>query len=166
MFAQALKALPLFKDLKMDQLKLLQPLIDPIAAQKDQLIFDQGEVAKYIYIVVKGEVLVRYKAYDGPVIPVSRVGPGGVFGWSAALGRSAYTSGAVCAKDSLIYRIDGGALRKICEQDSEAGTAILDRLASVIAERPKNTHGHIMTILASGTDCPEEYQTRMDKNGG
>ncbi len=166
MFIQTLRTLPLFKGLKLDQLELLQPLIDPVNGKKDQLIFDQGEVAKYIYIVVKGEVLVRYKAYDGPVITVARVGPGGVFGWSAALGRPEYTSGAVCEEDSQFYRISGNALRQICEKDPDAGTAILDHLASVIAERPSNTHEPIMTMLVSGSDSTGECQKRMAKNGG
>lgn len=164
MFIQTLRTLSIFKDLKLEQLALIQPLIDLISAKKDQIVFDQGEAARYIYIVVQGGVQVRYKAYDGPVITVARVGPGGVFGWSAALGRSAYTSGAVCEEDSQIYRISGSALRQICEQDPESGTAILDRLASVIAEGPSNTHGHVMTMLASGADSTGECQKRMGKN--
>lgn len=166
MVTQTLQTLPLFKDLAREQLKLLQPLITPISLKTDQVIFEQGEVAKYLYIVVKGEVVVRYKAYDGPIITVARVSPGGVVGWSAALGREVYTSAAICVQDCTIYRISGNALRQLCEQHAEAGAAILDRLASVISEGPSDTHGHIMNMLASGTDTSGACQKRMAKNGG
>ncbi len=73
-----------------------------------------------------------------------------VFGWSAALGRGRYTSGAVCQEQSEALVISGAALRRLCEVDPETGVLILERLAEVIAERLQATHAQVLAMLHQG----------------
>jgi NTE family protein len=114
------------------------------------VIFEQGDLAEYLYLVVEGEVLVRFKPDDGPALTVARVRPQGVVGWSAALGSPEYTSSAVCSEDSQMLRVRGEDLRELCEKYPEAGTLVLERLAAVIAERLRNTHDYVMAMLEQG----------------
>ncbi len=51
-----------------------------------KFIFEQGQLARSFYVIHSGEVLIQYKPYDGPMIDVTRIGSGQVFGWSAAWG--------------------------------------------------------------------------------
>jgi CRP-like cAMP-binding protein len=152
MFIQDLTQLPLFQDMSTSQIAQLEPLMEVCDYSKDTLVFEQGDPAQYLYIVRHGLVLVQYRAYDGPVISVARVGPGGIFGWSSALGRTCYTSEAVCIRDTLVYRIRGKSLQTLREQYPETGEMILDRLAAVIAERLNSTHTQILEILTQGMD--------------
>jgi CRP-like cAMP-binding protein len=127
------------------------------------VIFEQGASAKYLYILQVGEVLVRFKPYDGPALTVARILPQGVFGWSAALGRDAYTSAAVTALPSEAYRIRASDLRTLCERVPDTGAIFLDRLAGVIAERLQNTHSEILTMLNQGIDRNGECSKRIFK---
>lgn len=160
MFIQDLGHLSLFQDLTPSQVAQLQPLMEVCDYSKDAIVFEQGDPAQYLYIVYRGEILVRYKAYDGPIITVARVCPGGVFGWSAALGRPAYTSGAICVQDSQVFRISGKALQRLCDQSPETGGKVLDRLAAAIAERLDSTHNQILGILTQGIDGQSENQKK------
>jgi CRP-like cAMP-binding protein len=81
---------------------------------------------------------------------LTHIQPGGVFGWSAAMGNPTYTSGAVCALDSEILRIRGADLRKLCEKNPELGKLILDRLSAIIAERQQSQQGRVNSMLANG----------------
>ncbi len=131
-------------------LKLLAPYFTPQSFNANSVIFEQGGKADYLYLVVRGEVLIQYKPDDGPLMLVTRVQPGGVFGWSAAMGNPAYTSSASCSLDSRIVRIRGVDLRMLCDEYPQAGKVILERLAAVIAERKQSQQGRVTTMLANG----------------
>ena len=140
----------LFQGLSPAQRSLLRPLFIPFDAYGGTVLFEQGDHAESLFLVVSGEVIIRYKPEDGPAICLARVHPGGVFGWSAALGRQAYTSGAECSIYSEILRIRSEDLRNLCEQYPETGELILERLSCVIAERLQDTNGQVLDLLKQG----------------
>ena len=72
---------------------------------------------------------------------------GDVFGWSAALGRQDYTSCALTNSACELVFIKGKDLRALCTSQPEIGVVILERLATVIAERLKNTHSQVVDLL-------------------
>src|SRR5512137_1375264 len=127
--------LAFFVGLGPKEIQLLAPYFAPQKWVAGTVIFEQDDYAEYLYLVVSGEVTIHYKPHDGPVMTVTRVQCGGIFGWSAAMNNPAYTSGAACSLDSEVLRIRGIDLRMLCEKHPELGKIILDRLASVIAER-------------------------------
>jgi CRP-like cAMP-binding protein len=147
MFRQGYAQLSIFADLDGDQINQLSQFIEECRFPKDYVIFEQNHAADRLYILLSGEVVVRYKPYDGPSLLVARIEPGGVFGWSAALRRDAYTSGAQAAEDSTVCCINGADLAVICRTYPETGKIFIERLASVIAERLRSTHSQVLKIL-------------------
>jgi CRP-like cAMP-binding protein len=83
-----------------------------------------------------------------------------VVGWSAAIGSRFYTSKAICTTFTQLLRVRGTDLRKLCETHPETGGLILDRLATVIAERLHSTHDLVMTLLKMG------MHSAIDQPGG
>lgn len=149
--------LPLFDGFTPDQRELVRPLFTPVDCYSGTVLFEQGDPADYLYLVVVGEVVIRYKPEDGPEILVARVRPWGIVGWSAALGSHAYTSGAICEEYTQMLRLYGKDLRNLCEQNPETGILILERLATVIAQRLSNTHEHVMELLRQGLGTNSNY---------
>ena len=115
-----------------------------------EVLFHQDAFADRLYLLVSGRVEIRFKPYDGEALTVSLIEPGGVFGWSAALGRSSYTSSAVCTADGHALSIRGRDLRRICIDHPATGVILLERLAEVIALRLTSTHDHVMELLRQG----------------
>lgn len=142
--------LPFFDGLTTTQRDRLRPLFIPCDCYTDSILFNQGDLAEHLYIVVVGEITIIHKPDDGPPINITRVRPGGVVGWSAVLGNREYTSSAVCSGYSQMLRVSGEDLRILCEQHPDTGILILERLATVIAERLRNTHEHVMDLLVEG----------------
>jgi CRP/FNR family transcriptional regulator, cyclic AMP receptor protein len=155
MLKQELVHFPLFQGLSEDQLRLLEPLLEYCSFPVGTTIFDQGAPADCLFFLLVGTVEVIYKPYDGPALPVARITSGGVFGWSAALGRDVYTSAALTAETVEAYRVNGQKLHSLCERYPETGVVILERLASIIADRLSSTHDQILAVLQSGIDCGE-----------
>jgi CRP-like cAMP-binding protein len=150
MLSDDFNRLEIFLGMSTHQQELLSGLFIPYECCNETLIFDQGDLAEFLYIVVAGEVIVSFKPDDGPPIIVARIHPGGVVGWSAALGSRMYTSGAYCNGDTRLLRIRGTDLRKLCEQYPETGVILLDRLAAVIAQRLTSTHDQVLALLELG----------------
>jgi CRP-like cAMP-binding protein len=125
-----------------------------------EVYFQQDHPAERLYLLLSGQVEIRFKPYDGDALTVSVIEPGGVFGWSAALGRASYTSGAVCTADGRCLSIRGSDLRRICEEHPTTGVILLERLAEVIALRLTSTHEHVMELLRQGMRPAREVRHR------
>jgi CRP-like cAMP-binding protein len=125
-----------------------------------EVFFQQDQSADRLYLLVSGRVEIRFKPYDGEALTVSVIEDGGVFGWSAALGRPSYTSGAVCTADCRCLSIRGRDLRRICEEHPATGVILLERLAEVIAERLTSTHDHVVELLRQGMYSGREVRNR------
>jgi CRP-like cAMP-binding protein len=156
--------LPIFDGLDAQQFQVISPFLEEVKHPADCVIFEQGQVADSLYILLEGEVQVRYKPYDGPPLSVARILPGGVFGWSAALGRDIYTSAAVCVLPVIAYRLRSQYLQQLCDCHPDTGGILLDRLARVIAERMRNTHPQILQILTEGVDPSGKCKPRSNKD--
>ncbi len=164
MFRQDYAQLSIFTGLDGNQISQLTPYMVECQFPKDAMIFEQGQTADFLYILLSGEVVVRYKPYDGPPLNVARIEPGGVFGWSAALRRDVYTSGAIAVTETVAYRIRGSNLQVICAEHPNTGKILLERLASVIAERLRSTHTQVLDILTEGMEAQANSLRRSSQN--
>ena len=145
-----LDELSMFRGFTPQECEQLRPLFATLEAAEGLTLFEQGSPAEYLYLLAEGEVHVRFKPDDAPVITVAKVRPEGVVGWSAALGSPHYTSSAVCVLDSRLLKVRGEDLRILCDQYPEIGAQVLDRLAAVIAKRLRSTHSHVVALLRRG----------------
>ena len=152
MLEELLSQISVFEDLTPDQYILLETIFSLYICDADEVIFDQGAVADYLYVVVSGEVDIVFKPDDGERIKVARIQNGGVFGWSAAFGSSTYTSGAICVTQSKLLKILGCDLKQLRQNHPETGILILERLASVVAERIRDsvTQDQVVALLEHG----------------
>jgi CRP-like cAMP-binding protein len=142
--------LSLFQDLTPEDRELVYPLFRVCRESAGNVIFEQGDPAIHLYVVIDGDVSILYKPDDGPEITISHVRSEGVVGWSSAIGSPVYTSTAVCSTECRLLCLSGDSLRKLYQEHPETGALILGRLAALIAERLKNTHQYVMALLEQG----------------
>jgi CRP/FNR family cyclic AMP-dependent transcriptional regulator len=140
----------IFKGLDANQLELLKPLFELFSCSPGAVIFQQGDQAKFLYLVIDGKVDISFRPHDGPPITISHVGKDGLFGWSAVVGSDKYTSSAVAIETVEAFRIHGNELRKFCQKHPEAGKDILERLADGVSFRWKDAHKQVQSILFQG----------------
>lgn len=145
-----LDQIELFKDFPDEQRRWLAGLFTRFQASAGTRIFSQNSTADFIYILTAGEVLIRYKPYDGEELTLSRIQSGGVFGWSAALGNPHYTAGAMSAGECQMLRMRGADLRKLCLEDPEIGSKVLEILARAAGERFSSAHTQVFALLEYG----------------
>ena len=152
MYEQDIILLPIFDGFNKAQIDLIKSSINLCRFSEGLVIFEQGNPAVALYILFHGEVLVEYKPYDGPPLTVAHILPGGVFGWSAALGRKNYTSSAITLVASDAGCITCQNLHSIYEKDPETGGILIERFAGVVAEREGNSNPEILSLFSEDLD--------------
>ena len=158
---ESINQISLFQDLGTRDINRLNDIFKIEHFVKDQLIFHQESKAENFYILLHGKVVIRYKPYDGPPLVISRIMPGGVFGWSAMLHRDMYTSDAIAVEDGEAYRANGKQLLDFCAKSPDSGAVILQRLAGAISERLEGSHTEVLRLFRSGMDLTNECWKRM-----
>jgi CRP-like cAMP-binding protein len=146
---ESLPYIPLFQDLGPAQIAILKPLFELYACPPESTIFEQGEPASYLYLLLNGEVVIHYKPYDGPPITITRLREGDVFGWSAVIGNAKYTSSIISETQVSALQMRGDDLWKLARNHPETGKIIIDRLVHIVSPRWKNAHAQIQTLLNS-----------------
>ena len=144
---ESLMNIPLFEEFSPRQLELLKPLFELYSCPKGTVIFEQGGNATYLYLILKGNVEIQYKPYDGPPIILTRLKAGDVVGWSAVVGSPAYTSSIRSTEAFEAIRIRGADLVWLCREHPHTGSVILDRLAHVVSTRWKNARLQVKSML-------------------
>lgn len=145
-----LHRMALFNELDKEIMDTLQHLLEPFSCHAGTVVLQQGMPADHIYLIVKGKVEVSYKPYDGSSMTVSLLGKDGLFGWSAVVGSSEYTSTATAIEDLEALRIRGSELRKFCTEHPEAGRQILESLANAVSSRWEDAHEQVKSMLIHG----------------
>ena len=160
---KTLETVLLFKDLDEYTLQLLEPLFEPFSCAAGTVIFEQGQLARYLYLLLDGAIEIRYKPYDGPPITVTILEKDTIFGWSAAIGNVTYTSGAVCQKDCRAVRIRSSDLHKLYEKEPEAGRVILNLLADSVSSRWDDAQSQIQKLLNKTVNDKRKKRAQMRK---
>jgi len=144
-----LPTISLFQGFDIGQITKMKLLFEDFSCMPGQTIFNQGDSAKYLYLILNGDVAIRFKPYDGPPLTLTRLHAGDVFGWSAVLGSSKYTSSIVSETAIEAIRIQGKHLWTLAGEHPETGKALINRLALIVSPRWENAHKQIQSLLDS-----------------
>ena len=146
---ESLPNIPPFQNLEPAQIALLKPLFEEFTCPPGTTVFEQGEPARYLYLLIKGDVAIRYKPYDGSPITLTHLHGGDVFGWSAVIGSNTYTSSILSESQIEALRIRGNYLLTLVREHPKTGKIIMDHLVSVVSSRWKNADAQVQSLLNS-----------------
>ncbi len=157
---RALPDNPFFRGLTTEQLKLIVPLFEPLSVPPGGVIFREGDEATHLYIIQRGSVTIQYKPYDGPMITLSHLQPGEIFGWSAVVGGEKYTSDAIGTTEVEVLRLRGSELLRLCAEHTAEGGAILDKLAEAVSPRWSYARQQIHGVLENHSQAESSHHGR------
>ena len=139
--------IPLFEGLDPEAQQVLERIFEPFRCDAGTVIFEQGDLAVFLYLIQKGSVTIRYKPYDSPPIILTHIAAGGAFGWSAVVGNSVYTSAAQAREDLEGIRVRGADLRDLATRNPHVGRQVLDKLAGLVSNRWKDANHQVRAIF-------------------
>jgi NitT/TauT family transport system permease protein len=97
------------------------------------VIYDAGDIADDIYIIVSGRIEHALEPGAQARRPVKILGAGDVFGWAALLEKYPHRlAKASCQEATEIIRINGDELLRMLESDPDTGDVVMSRFATMI----------------------------------
>lgn len=137
----------------------------------DAPIFREGERDERLYIVLEGRIdILRDTARTSPPPPI-RLGPGEFFGETALIDDAPRTASAISAETSRLLSLSRADFRALCERHPRIGIQMVMQIASVIAERLRETNRLLKGAQAPRSqsqeaEVPEESEILRHKPGG
>ena len=141
-------------------LRKITAIARPARYAAGQRLYNSGEGADDIYVVLSGRLEHIFAAEVGAREPLKRVTRGGVFGWAGLLlGQTKRLATVTALEPSEVIRIDTDALVKVLEAEPAASNAVMDRFASMIVREFTVPEFLAQVRRLSGEPQPEEMSS-------
>ena len=134
-----LQSVEVFKGLDDSKLAGLQDSCREKDFRQNDKLFSEGEDATCLWIVLKGQVDLRFDLPDRPTSTkntISSIFKFMSFGWSSLVAPNRYRLSAYCATgDCKVIQIQRENLLKAFKADSQIGYRVMSNLVKIIGER-------------------------------
>ena len=151
---EILRRYPTFAYLDPDQLREVAMISELVEYEGGQTIFEAGEPANYLYLLMEGSVDLHYVVAPGNKnhgqrrdFMVGTINPGEILGISALIEPYKLTSAAVATLPCRLVRVSAVELRELCARDVALSCSLLRAVAKTTMERLHATR----TLLAAAT---------------
>jgi CRP-like cAMP-binding protein len=129
----------------------------------EALLFREGDDSTFLFVLLKGAVLLEVNLRDRGPTAIYAAGPGELLGWSPVLGRHAMTATARATTPCRLAVLEVARVSALIEQDPAFGVAFLRQLALVVSDRLSATrrclaavrdHSHLpqFSVISEGSD--------------
>ena len=142
-----LRSSEVFDGLSDDELAPISLMSSEVSYAAGDEVFGEGQVAANLYIVADGRVQVLIDIGRGRQTVVDTVTRDGSFGWSALVPPYTYTGAAKCSEASRLIVVPGAELRALCQDNCRTCHMIMERLASIISARLKDTRLQLISLM-------------------
>lgn len=158
--ANMLKEFNFFKDFTNEQLERLSSIATAEVYAAGSQMYKNGDLARSLYILLEGKVIMSLESYLGPHRPpmqvtVDTIGRGETMGWSAVVEPFIYTLGALCIDNSKLIAIDAAKIRDLMDEDCDLGYKVMKAIAKIISSRL--SHTRIILVGERGLSHLTEY---------
>jgi CRP-like cAMP-binding protein len=139
----------LFKGLPEPVLQELTGICEEISVKQDNLVFQEGDKADLLHLLVKGSIALRVNLTSRPeAVTVSIVSRSHqTLGWSGVVRPFHYTASAFCEEDSQLIAIPAQGFLAIMEKHPEAGYQVMLRIAEIISDRLRNSRQALLKTM-------------------
>ena len=139
--AQALRRSELFLELNDAQIRAIVtlPSCRLCDYRAQDVIFEQGQEARDLYVLIEGRVHLLLRAPLPSSTPVEDVvdlvTAGDFFGWSALVSPHIYTLSAVCVEPSRVIAIAGAELNTVFNRNHHIGYTVMKAFGHAVGAR-------------------------------
>jgi CRP/FNR family cyclic AMP-dependent transcriptional regulator len=153
--AAFLRRVALFQDLGSRDLgHLIQSLLEKTYAE-GELLFDEGDIGRALFIVERGSVELFKRAGDGAPQLLASAGPGDFFGEMALLEELPRSAAAVARTDTTVYLLYRTRLFGLIQSRPRVGVMILNQLARLLSARLRDTSRRLVASDSELVVAPE-----------
>jgi CRP-like cAMP-binding protein len=149
----ALESIPYFQEVSAEHFEKIAGISSLIELDAKQVLFREGDLEDYLYIVLQGRVAIEMFVPSRGRIRIYTAEPMDVVGWSSVTPVvRRRTAGAQAVLPSCLVRLDARGLRQLCDDDCELGYIVMRQMANVVASRLLTTRLQFLDMFAHPSD--------------
>ncbi len=137
--AEILETFEIFRGLTREQLTTVAGIGATREAAAGEDVFSERDPAETLFVIRSGLVQIRLEAGAENTVAVSTLGAGKGFGWSAVLGRQAFSATARAVEPSSLIVFPAAPLRRMMLEDKDLAVALLTAVGRMTAARLDDT---------------------------
>jgi CRP/FNR family transcriptional regulator, cyclic AMP receptor protein len=132
---EVLRRYPYFGGISVESLKLVAMLADEVSVAAGTQMFNEGDPAQYLYLILRGEVNIQYLLGTGELRTVDTLVDGDLLVWSAMIEPYKTTAVGTTTKATQLVRISAPKLRELCDKDPLLGYRLTIEVAKLLSHR-------------------------------
>ena len=136
-----------FELLRPDQVRTLSETAEEVSLRAGDTVFRRGESADDFFIVLEGQVALRFPAREGLSLLIDEVGRGTIFGSCICFQIDRYTLTAQCTEDSKLLKMRAATLKKLLDDDPVLGYAVQAMISRTYFKRYIDTAQKLQAVL-------------------
>lgn len=152
----ALESVRLFAPMTAEEKARIAPLIRPAPFTRGEVITRQGATAHWLYVLVRGEVEIRFRAETGEERVLGTLRAPDFFGEMGVMTGATRTTTVMALGEVECFRIEKGDFQHILEERPE----IAEGLSGILAQRHMD-----LVALKETLDAGEKARRLQDQHG-
>ncbi|ASV73627.1 cAMP-binding protein - catabolite gene activator and regulatory subunit of cAMP-dependent protein kinase [Thermogutta terrifontis] len=132
---EMLRRYPYFAKISEESLKEIAMMAEERSYPAGLQLFNEGDPADYLNIIVEGEVQIQYQLGNGEKRTVDTLVPGDILVWSALIEPYRTTAIGTTSKPTKVIAIKAKPLRELCDRDPMVGYQLTREIAKLLAHR-------------------------------
>ena len=140
----------LFPLLRPEQVHALSEVAESISLQAGETVYERGDLAEHLFVVLEGQVSLRLARSDGPSLVIDEAVDGDIFGYCVCLDLHTYSLTAVCAENTRLLKIRAETLKKLMDRDLMTGYSVQTLISRVYFKRYLETMKKLQAIVQCG----------------
>jgi hypothetical protein len=145
----ALKLVPLFSDLTLEQLSSIDRLMVTRHYMKGESLFREGDVGSELFVVIDGEVRIHLDS-NGTEVTLARQGPNNVLGEMAVFDEQPRSANAEATKDTTVRVLRRDRLQAIVHEHPE----VLLEFVKNLSQRIRHMNDELQTVKLAEPTAP------------
>ncbi len=148
---EELRKIIILEKLSDEMLEKIVPTINFLKLREQEIIFDEGDGARYFYMLQRGKVLLEKRISNHITVSLGAIKPGFSFGWSSIFSEP-YSFKALCAETSEILMINGDSILKLMKEDHSMGFHMMRSLTRVMKNRMERIQDQFLRAIREHPD--------------
>jgi CRP-like cAMP-binding protein len=134
---------------------------DPLIFKQNEIVLNEGDTDKDLYIVGSGAVMITLDGTGGREIPIDTLRTGAFFGEMAQIEKKPRVASVIASEDCELLKVNGAFFEELLEQNIQLKSNIM----LILSERMRKIIEHVLAVkLRSFDEKFELSNTRMNAN--
>ena len=149
MATSQLSAHDVFSYLRPEEINAIDNASQTVERPGGAIVYSRGEEAKYLWVLLDGQVALQLPGKKGFSIPIESLARGAIFGASASFEPGTYMLTAQCLTNSKMLKIDAAVLRRVMDDNCRMGYALQKHISDLYYKRCIETMHQLQAIVMS-----------------